>query len=292
MKKHSSLLYLIVIGLGIMACQAQMQISEPQSLDSSTSLPEHITTLAKHLKEGNVREFYRETQFASTPSPSLETENIHEHINFCLWRTYLIAQAPFFTKKTFLDNALSSDSLRDTQDLEAKRNGIMQSIRYMVLINDSKHIKNSDKKRYIQEYLLPYCSLMIYQLKNFKEEKEVVDKEKLQKEWDSIDLNTPEGVEKMMLLINGDGNIPRYDIKLRNEKAVNTFRPATTRRPTSSTNQMIMYGLLKIYPDKYPPIEKFLLDSGFNKQEIRDLINQAVRRSPKTEFLYQEGLDY
>ena len=163
----------------------------------------------------------------------------------------------------------------------------MQSIRYMVLINDSKHIKNSDKKRYIQEYLLPYCSLMIYQLKNFKEEKEVVDKEKAQKEWDSIDLNTPEGVEKMMLLINGDGNIPNYDIKLRNEQAVDTFKPATTRRSTSATTQMIMYGLLEIYPDRYAPIEKFLLDSGFNKEEINTLIDQAAGRSPKTEFLYQ-----
>ena len=145
MKKHSSLLYLIIIGLGIMVCQAQMKISEPKSLDSSTSLPEHITTLAKHLKEGNVRGFYKENQLPSTPTPSIETENIHEHINFCLWRTYLIAKAPFFTKKTFLDNARSSDSLSDVQDIYSKRYGITKALQYMRFIDKSEHIKNSEK---------------------------------------------------------------------------------------------------------------------------------------------------
>ena len=56
---------------------------------------------------------------------------------------------------------------------------------------------------------------------------------------------------------------------------------------TKDLEKSFMEILVSIFPGKYSKVEEFLLQAGYTKEEIPNLIDRTVGRNNKTDFLYK-----
>ena len=210
--------------------------------------------------------------------------NINTELSDKIWHCYLVASAPLFSFKTYQKTEPEVE-IDEMADINQKSEICLFLDKYIRLIKNSNDMKESSKKQIIHHIFLPYYAKILKQFKESKEHnpyriteyKETNGESKNLKENKTIYIESQEQISELWNFLNevADG-----------ESFINS-RNQVIEDETKDLEKSFMEILVSIFPGKYSKVEEFLLQAGYTKEEIPNLIDRTVGRNNKTDFLYK-----
>ncbi len=215
-------------------------------------------------------------------------DNVDTELADKIWHSYLVASAPLFSYKTWTEIEPDVFVDDDMVDIHLKSKVYLLMEKYIRLLHDTNRIKEPLKKQILTGLMLPYYARILKQFKNahehnpFKREEKGTpglpssEKEKeLQKREIEEIRHLP--MREILKLVH-EGTYHHSFIKTRNEVCKDEIK---------DMEKSFMEILVSVLPGKYSKVEEFLLQAGYSKEEIPNLIDRTVGRNNKTDFLYK-----
>lgn len=277
----------LMIGNGNLA-YSDLPLESPACLEQYKQPSATIRELTGFLKDMRLKSFYNGAR-KHTLSFSLTTrDNIDTELKEKIWNYYLVASAPLFTYKTYRE--IEPDVYMDNEraDIHRKSEACLLMEKYIGMVRDTPKIKAPVKKQIIQRLFLSYYARILKQYKNAQEHNPyqrdaqgnpvppLSDKEKefRKREIERIRHLPVHEVLKMVR----EGSRRRSFIETRNE---------VFKDEVKDLEKSFMKLLVSEFPGQYGKVENFILEAGYSKEDIPNLIDRTVGRSDKTDFLYK-----
>ena len=277
----------LMIGNGNLA-YSDLPLESPACLEQYKQPSATIRELTGFLKDMRLKSFYNGAR-KHTLSFSLTTrDNIDTELKEKIWNYYLVASAPLFTYKTYRE--IEPDVYMDNEraDIHRKSEACLLMEKYIGMVRDTPKIKAPVKKQIIQHLFLPYYAHILKQYKNAQEHNPyqrdaqgnpvppLSDKEKeFQKREIERIRHLP--VHEVLKMVR-EGSRRRSFIETRNE---------VFKDEVKDLEKSFMKLLVSEFPGQYGKVENFILEAGYSKEDIPNLIDRTVGRSDKTDFLYK-----
>ena len=247
-----------------------------------------IRELSGFLKDMRLKSFYNGARKHTLTFSLTTMDNVDTELEEKIWHCYLVASAPIFTYKTYREIEPDVYMDDDRADIHRKSRVCLLMEKYIGLVRDTPNIKEPVKKRIIQRLFLPYYAHILKQYKNAQEHNPyqrdaqgnpvppLSDKEKefRKREIERIRHLPVHEVLKMVR----EGSRHRSFIETRNE---------VFKDEVKDLEKSFMELLVSEFPGQYGKVENFILEAGYSKEDISNLIDRTVGRNSKTDFLYK-----
>lgn len=239
-----------------------------------------ILNLSAMLKDKKFKSFYNEMKQHSLTFQPLTEDTIKAELKEKIWCCYLIASAPFFSFKSY--KKIQPDIyINETDDISLKFEYCLLMEKYLRIIKSTDKIEKPFKKQIITNLLLPYYTHILKQFKNAYEHNpyRIIEKKEQNnsKNKDIVYITSDQQIKELVSLINEIADGDSF-INSRNQIIKNDIE---------DLENFFMEILVFVFPNKYTQVEKFLLQAGYFKEEIPNLIDRTVGRDNKTDFLYK-----
>ena len=266
--------------MGWYASAADTPLESPACLDAYKQPSKVIQELSERLKTNQFRTFYKEARKHTLTFTLVTLDNIDIELKEKIWNYYLVALAPTFTFKTYRETE-PDIYINDMEDLERKSEACLFIQKYVGMVQDTHKIKRPVKKQIIERLLLPYYARILKQFKNAHEHNPYrVGKIKEPKEpnkEDIVYITSQKQIDELMDRINEIADGESY-IRSRNMVVEDEIK---------YNEKVFLELLVSEFPGQYGKVENFILEAGYSKEDIPNLIDRTVGRSSKTDFLYQ-----
>lgn len=248
-----------------------------------------IGELAAMLKDKRFKSFYKKMEQDALTFKVTTQDNVHTELKEKVWHCYLAALAPVFTFKTYRETEPDVD-MDDAGDLNCKSMVCGHLEKYITLVRNSGEMKPSLKKTVIRNLLLPYYACILKQFKNAGEKNpyRIVaykDLKDMPAQTEESRKRSEEQVKKLKQL-----SMRELKILINNVAWGESFieaRNVMVEDEVKHLEKVFMELLVSEFPGQYSKVEEFLLQSGYTREDIPNLIDRTVGREPQTDFLYQ-----
>ena len=199
------------------------------------------------------------------------------------------ALAPVFTFKTYRETEPDVD-MDDAEDLNRKSMVCGHLEKYITLVRNSGKMKPPLKKTVIRKLLLPYYARILKQFKNAGEKNPYriaayKDLKDMPAQTEENRKRSEEQVRKLKQLSMRELKILINDVAW-GESFIEA-RNVMVEDEVKHLEKVFMELLVSEFPGQYSKVEEFLLQSGYTREDIPNLIDHTVGREPETDFLYQ-----
>lgn len=282
-------LYFVLPMIGWNPGSAAPALESPDCIEQYKHPSPGIGELSAMLKNKRFKSFYKKMEQDALTFKLTTQDNIHDELKEKVWHCYLAALAPIFTFKTYRETE-PDVNMDDAEDLNRKSMVCGHLEKYITLVRDSGEIKSSRKRTIIRHLLLPYYAHILKQFKNAgehnpyrivasKDVKEMppLTEENRKRSEERIKKLKQLSMRELKILINnvawGESFIEARNVMVEDE--------------VKHLEKVFMELLVSEFPGQYSKVEEFLLQSGYTRGDIPNLIDRTVGREPKTDFLYQ-----
>ena len=178
----------------------------------------------------------------------------------------------------------------DAEDLNRKSMVCGHLEKYITLVRNSGKMKPPLKKTVIRKLLLPYYARILKQFKNAGEKNPYriaayKDLKDMPAQTEESRKRSEEQVRKLKQLSMRELKILINDVAW-GESFIEA-RNVMVEDEVKHLEKVFMELLVSEFPGQYSKVEEFLLQSGYTREDIPNLIDRTVGREPETDFLYQ-----
>lgn len=270
----------LMIAFWSYAIGAAPMLESPASIGLFNPPSPTIQQLSAMLQDNQLKSFYQGTKKHTLTFSVTTRDNVDTELRDKIWLSYLVASAPFFSYQTWKEIEPDVFVADDMVDIHLKSELCLLLEKYIRLVHGTKRIKEPLKTQILTCLMLPYYARILKQFKN-AHEPNPAQADRKENPALSVAYKDEElrhlPIKEILKLVH-EGVSHHSFIKTRNE---------VYKDEVKDMEKYFMEILVRVFPGKYSKVEEFLLQAGYSKQEIPDLIDRTVGRDNTTDFLYK-----